>query len=164
MAESHTGRFLRVLALGISGVSAGGRRYNPRDPHWETASRWMTRTGTGGVGSWSRRCGAGLQGVSGHGRVDPGDDGAGRRCRNWHREALGAAGLAACGLAVAGCGGGASAEPAGIKGQVLAKTGDVPVGGGVGEVHDCGDQPVKGVFKASARSPRAGRRLARGAT
>ncbi|MFG1967063.1 Rieske (2Fe-2S) protein [Nonomuraea sp. NPDC049028] len=66
------------------------------------------------------------------------------------REALGAAGLAVCGLAVAGCGGGASAEPAGIKGQVLAKTADVPVGGGVlvEQYKIVVTQPAKGVFKA----------------
>lgn len=67
------------------------------------------------------------------------------------RAALGAAGLAACGLAVAGCGGGANAEPvAGIKGQVLAKTADVPVGGGivVQEYKIVVTQPAKGVFKA----------------
>lgn len=68
------------------------------------------------------------------------------------REALGAAGVAACGLALAGCGAGdAEAKPvAGIKGQVIAKTADVPVGGGtvVRKWKIVVTQPSKGVYKA----------------
>ncbi|WP_246609611.1 Rieske (2Fe-2S) protein [Nonomuraea rhizosphaerae] len=67
------------------------------------------------------------------------------------REALGAAGVAACGLALAGCSGGAKAEPVqSIKGKVLAKTADVPVGGGivVQQYKIVVTQPAKGVFKA----------------
>lgn len=68
------------------------------------------------------------------------------------REMLGVAGVAACGLALAGCGAGdAKAQPAsGIKGKVLAKTADVPVGGGtiVQEWRIVITQPTKGVYKA----------------
>jgi len=68
------------------------------------------------------------------------------------REALGAAGVAACGVALAGCGGGdASARQApGIKGQVIAKTADVPVGGGtvVKKWKIVVTQPAAGVYKA----------------
>ncbi|MEU0571126.1 Rieske 2Fe-2S domain-containing protein [Nonomuraea sp. NPDC005983] len=69
------------------------------------------------------------------------------------REALGAAGVAACGLALAGCGasgeGQAAAVP-GIKGQVIAKTADVPVGGGVvvQKWKIVVTQPTEGVYKA----------------
>ena len=80
------------------------------------------------------------------------------------REALGAAGIAACGLALAGCGtGDAAAEPVvkGIKGQVIAKTADVPVGGGtvVREWKIVVTQPSEGVYKAySAACPHRGLR------
>ncbi|GGP08830.1 Rieske (2Fe-2S) protein [Nonomuraea glycinis] len=78
------------------------------------------------------------------------------------REALGAAGIAACGLALAGCGtGDAAAEPAakGIKGQVIAKTADVPVGGGtvVRKWKIVVTQPSEGVYKAySSACPHRG--------
>ncbi|MEV4398015.1 Rieske (2Fe-2S) protein [Nonomuraea sp. NPDC049607] len=68
------------------------------------------------------------------------------------REMLGVAGVAACGLALAGCGAGdAKAQPvSAIKGKVLAKTADVPVGGGtlVEEWRIVITQPAKGVYKA----------------
>jgi Rieske Fe-S protein len=52
---------------------------------------------------------------------------------------------------VAGCGANAKADPVpGIKGQELAKTADVPVGGGVvvDKYKIVVTQPAKGVFKA----------------
>ncbi|WP_236004717.1 Rieske (2Fe-2S) protein [Nonomuraea antri] len=68
------------------------------------------------------------------------------------RELLGATGVAACGLALTACGsGGAKAQPVkSIKGKVLAKTADVPVGGGkiVEEWKIVVTQPAEGVFKA----------------
>ncbi|MFG1710235.1 Rieske (2Fe-2S) protein [Nonomuraea sp. M3C6] len=66
------------------------------------------------------------------------------------REMLGVAGVAACGLALAGCGtGGAKAQPS-IKGKVIAKTADVPVGGGtlVEDLNVVVTQPTQGVYKA----------------
>ncbi|MBB6348504.1 Rieske (2Fe-2S) protein [Nonomuraea muscovyensis] len=77
------------------------------------------------------------------------------------REALGAAGIAACGLALAGCGSGgqdASRVP-GIKGKVIARTADVPVGGGkvVDQWKIVVTQPSEGVYKAfSAICPHRG--------
>ncbi|GGO76064.1 Rieske iron-sulfur protein [Nonomuraea cavernae] len=77
------------------------------------------------------------------------------------RQALGVAGVAACGLALAGCGADA-AEPEraqGIKGQVIAKTADVPVGGGtvVDRWRIVVTQPTEGVYKAfSAVCPHRG--------
>ncbi|MBF8189554.1 Rieske (2Fe-2S) protein [Nonomuraea sp. K274] len=70
-------------------------------------------------------------------------DGVGRR------EALGAAGIAACGLALAGCGASETKAP-GIKGKVIAKTADVPVGGGllVEDMKVVVTQPAQGVYKA----------------
>ncbi|WP_336208968.1 Rieske (2Fe-2S) protein [Nonomuraea sp. LPB2021202275-12-8] len=77
------------------------------------------------------------------------------------REVLGAAGVAACGLAVAGCGtGDAEAKQVpGIKGQVIAKTAEVPVGGGtvVRKWKIVVTQPTAGVYKAfSALCPHRG--------
>ncbi|MEV0587681.1 Rieske (2Fe-2S) protein [Nonomuraea sp. NPDC050310] len=77
------------------------------------------------------------------------------------REVLGAAGVAACGLALAGCGGDARATgPApGIKGKVIAKTADVPVGGGmvIQKWKIVITQPSAGVYKAfSAACPHKG--------
>jgi Rieske Fe-S protein len=78
------------------------------------------------------------------------------------RRALGAVG-AACGVAALGaCGANAPATPAvppGIKGKVIAQTGDIPVGGG--KVFDewkvVVTQPSAGVFKAfTATCPHAG--------
>ncbi|MET8866342.1 Rieske (2Fe-2S) protein [Nonomuraea sp. NPDC004580] len=67
------------------------------------------------------------------------------------REMLGAAGVAACGLAaLTACGsGGAQAQPS-LKGKVLAKTADVPVGGGklIEDLKVVVTQPEPGVFKA----------------
>ncbi|WP_240506284.1 Rieske (2Fe-2S) protein [Thermoactinospora rubra] len=77
------------------------------------------------------------------------------------REMLGAAGVAACGLAAAGCSGGAQAGgPApGIKGKVIAKTSEVPVGGGkiIQKWKIVVTQPTAGVYKAfSAACPHKG--------
>ncbi|MGW0803682.1 Rieske (2Fe-2S) protein [Nonomuraea sp. NPDC002799] len=66
------------------------------------------------------------------------------------REMLGTAGVAACGLALTGCGAGdAKAQPS-LKGKVIAKTADVPVGGGklIEDLRVVVTQPVQGVFKA----------------
>nr|SBO98234.1 iron sulphur protein [Nonomuraea gerenzanensis] len=63
---------------------------------------------------------------------------------------LGATGVAACGLALSACGsGGAEAKP-NLKGRVLAKTADVPVGGGklIEDLRVVVTQPTQGVFKA----------------
>ncbi|MGW2147860.1 Rieske (2Fe-2S) protein [Nonomuraea bangladeshensis] len=63
------------------------------------------------------------------------------------REVLG---VAACGVALAACGtGGAQARPS-LKGQVIAKTADVPVGGGklIGDLKLVVTQPQQGVYKA----------------
>ncbi|WP_235994553.1 Rieske (2Fe-2S) protein [Nonomuraea montanisoli] len=89
----------------------------------------------------------------------PGDARGGRMVGR--REALGVAGAAVCGLAVAGCGvGGQETAPVqSIKGQVLAKTADVPVGGGtlVEQWKIMITQPAEGVFKAfSAVCPHRG--------
>ncbi|HEX4812151.1 MAG TPA: Rieske (2Fe-2S) protein [Nonomuraea sp.] len=64
------------------------------------------------------------------------------------REALGVAGLAACGLALAGCGD-AKAQP-NLKGKVIAKVADVPVGGGkvIEDLNIVVTQPAQGVYKA----------------
>ncbi|WP_049564254.1 Rieske (2Fe-2S) protein [Nonomuraea sp. SBT364] len=77
------------------------------------------------------------------------------------REALGTAGAMACGLALAGCGNsGAEARPVlGVKGQVITRTADVPVGGGtvVSKWKIVVTQPSEGVFKAfSAACPHRG--------
>jgi Rieske Fe-S protein len=72
------------------------------------------------------------------------DNGPGRR------EMLGAVGVAACGLALTACGaGGAQAKPS-LKGKVLAKTADVPVGGGklIEDMKVVVTQPAQGVYKA----------------
>ncbi|WP_245765511.1 Rieske (2Fe-2S) protein [Nonomuraea jiangxiensis] len=67
------------------------------------------------------------------------------------RELLGAAaGVAVCGVALAGCGtGDAKAQP-NIKGKVIAKVADVPVGGGklVKDLNVIVTQPTQGVYKA----------------
>lgn len=66
------------------------------------------------------------------------------------REMLGVAGVAACGLALTACGtGGAEAKPS-LKGKVLAKTADVPVGGGklIEDLKVVVTQPTQGVYKA----------------
>ena len=81
------------------------------------------------------------------------DNGLGRR------EVLGVAGVAACGLALTACGeSGAEAKP-GLKGRVLAKTADVPVGGGklIEDLKIVLTQPSAGVYKAfSAVCPHKG--------
>ncbi|GAA0920264.1 Rieske (2Fe-2S) protein [Nonomuraea longicatena] len=67
------------------------------------------------------------------------------------RQVLGAAGVAACGLALAGCGTGEAAAPGtGAKGQVLVKAAEVPVGGGkiVKRWKLVVTQPSAGVYKA----------------
>ncbi|MGW4966445.1 Rieske (2Fe-2S) protein [Nonomuraea sp. NPDC004186] len=66
------------------------------------------------------------------------------------RKVLGAAGVAACALALAGCGGGdAKAQPS-LKGKVIAKVADVPVGGGkvIEDLQVVVTQPTQGVFMA----------------
>ncbi|MEU6713258.1 Rieske (2Fe-2S) protein [Nonomuraea sp. NPDC046802] len=66
------------------------------------------------------------------------------------REMLGAAGVAACGLTLARCGSGdAKAQPS-LKGKVIAKTADVPVGGGklIEDLRVVVTQPTQGVFMA----------------
>ncbi|SEH00597.1 Ferredoxin subunit of nitrite reductase or a ring-hydroxylating dioxygenase [Nonomuraea solani] len=75
------------------------------------------------------------------------------------REVLGAAGVAACGLALTACGtGGAESRPS-LKGKVLAKTADVPVGGGalIEDLKVVVTQPSEGVYMAfSARCTHKG--------
>ncbi|MFI6485439.1 Rieske (2Fe-2S) protein [Nonomuraea sp. NPDC050663] len=75
------------------------------------------------------------------------------------REVLGAAGAAVCGVALSGCGGNAKPNVAGIKGKVIAKTADVPVGGGalIAKWKIVITQPTAGVYKAfSAACPHKG--------
>ncbi|TMR94701.1 Rieske (2Fe-2S) protein [Nonomuraea basaltis] len=63
---------------------------------------------------------------------------------------LGAAGVAACGLALAGCGTGDAQTQPSLKGKVIAKTADVPVGGGkvIEDLKIVVTQPAQGVYKA----------------
>ncbi|MEU7000711.1 Rieske (2Fe-2S) protein [Nonomuraea sp. NPDC046570] len=74
------------------------------------------------------------------------------------REALGVAGVAVCGVALAGCGGeqgaGKAVVPPGIKGKVIAGTADIPVGGGkvIHEWKIVVTQPTSGVYKAFTAS------------
>lgn len=72
------------------------------------------------------------------------------------REVLGAAGVAVCGVALAGCSSGGDAAPGvtGIKGKVIAKTSEVPVGGGkvLQKWRIVITQPTEGVFKAFSSS------------
>ncbi|GAA4524234.1 MULTISPECIES: Rieske (2Fe-2S) protein [Nonomuraea] len=71
------------------------------------------------------------------------------------RQALGAAGVAACGVSLAACGGEAeNRQVPGIKGKVIAKTADVPVGGGtvVKKYKIVVTQPSEGVYKAYGAS------------
>lgn len=77
------------------------------------------------------------------------------------REVLGAAGVAVCGVALAGCSSQGDEVPstAGIKGKVIAKTAEVPVGGGkvIQKWRIVITQPTAGVFKAfSAACPHKG--------
>lgn len=76
------------------------------------------------------------------------------------RRALKAAGAAACGVAaLAACGDGTPQQVPGIKGKEIAKTADVPVGGGtvVKQYKIVVTQPSEGVFKAySASCPHRG--------
>ncbi|MGI5289420.1 Rieske (2Fe-2S) protein [Nonomuraea polychroma] len=74
------------------------------------------------------------------------------------REMLGAAGVAVCGLALAGCDSDSKAQES-IKGKVIAKTADVPVGGGklIQDLKVVVTQPTQGVYKAySAICPHKG--------
>ncbi|HLU74081.1 MAG TPA: Rieske (2Fe-2S) protein [Nonomuraea sp.] len=66
------------------------------------------------------------------------------------RQALGVAGVAACGVALAACGESGPRQAPGIKGKEIAKTADVPVGGGtvVKKYRIVVAQPSEGVFKA----------------
>ncbi|MFG1946685.1 Rieske (2Fe-2S) protein [Nonomuraea sp. NPDC048826] len=73
------------------------------------------------------------------------------------RRVLGAAGVAACGVAaLAACGGEAAGDRKvpGIQGKVIAKTADVPVGGGtvVKKYKMVVTQPSEGVYKAFGAS------------
>lgn len=75
------------------------------------------------------------------------------------REVLGAAGAAVCGVTLAGCAGNAKPNAASIKGKVIAKTADVPVGGGtlLAKWKIVITQPTAGVYKAfSAACPHKG--------
>ncbi|MCG5215074.1 Rieske (2Fe-2S) protein [Streptosporangium sp. KLBMP 9127] len=78
------------------------------------------------------------------------------------RRVLGVAGVAACGVALTACGAGEPGVPAvppGIKGKVIAKTADVPVGGGtvIDKWKVVITQPSAGVFKAfTANCPHKG--------
>ncbi|WP_344865289.1 Rieske (2Fe-2S) protein [Planomonospora alba] len=77
------------------------------------------------------------------------------------RQLIGAAGVAACGAALAGCAGeaGPAVVPPGVKGKVVAKVADVPVGGGtvLAKWKIVIAQPSAGVFKAfSASCPHRG--------
>ncbi|MCC5575989.1 MULTISPECIES: Rieske (2Fe-2S) protein [Microtetraspora] len=78
------------------------------------------------------------------------------------RQVLGTAGAAACGVALAGCGAGVPPEPVvppGIKGKVIAKVAEVPVGGGtvIKDWKIILTQPSEGVFKAfTANCPHKG--------
>ncbi|MEV5557682.1 Rieske (2Fe-2S) protein [Nonomuraea wenchangensis] len=66
------------------------------------------------------------------------------------REVLGVAGVAVCGVALAACGTGDAKSRPSLKGQVIAKTADVPVGGGklLGDLKLVVTQPQQGVYKA----------------
>ncbi|MEV0386086.1 Rieske (2Fe-2S) protein [Nonomuraea sp. NPDC050643] len=67
------------------------------------------------------------------------------------REVLG---VAACGMALAACGtGGAESRPS-LKGKVIAKAADVPVGGGtlIEDLKVVVTQPTEGVYKAFSAS------------
>ncbi|MGN9840538.1 Rieske (2Fe-2S) protein [Nonomuraea sp. H19] len=66
------------------------------------------------------------------------------------REMLGAAGVAACGLALAGCSVEDTKAQQSLKGKVIAKTADVPVGGGmvIEDLKIVLTQPAQGVYKA----------------
>jgi nitrite reductase/ring-hydroxylating ferredoxin subunit len=77
------------------------------------------------------------------------------------RQVLGAAGAAACGAALTGCAGGPvnAVVPPGIKGKVIARVADIPVGGGklMNDWKILITQPSAGVFKAfTARCPHKG--------
>ncbi|WP_449061268.1 Rieske (2Fe-2S) protein [Planomonospora algeriensis] len=78
------------------------------------------------------------------------------------RQVIGAAGAVACGAALAGCAAGPpgpAVVPPGVKGQVVAKVADVPVGGGMvlTKWKIVIAQPTAGVFKAfSASCPHRG--------
>ncbi|GAA2863003.1 Rieske (2Fe-2S) protein [Streptosporangium fragile] len=73
------------------------------------------------------------------------------------RHVIGAAGVAACGAVLTGCGSGEPAPaivPPGIKGKVIAQTADIPVGGGkvITKWKIVITQPTSGVFKAFTAS------------
>lgn len=89
-----------------------------------------------------------------------------RRSMPTRRQVLGTAGAAVCGTvcgaALTACGDAGSAAPVvppGIKGQVIARQADVPVGGGkvIDKWKILITQPTAGVFKAfTARCPHRG--------
>ncbi|MER6829726.1 Rieske (2Fe-2S) protein [Streptosporangium sp. NPDC000563] len=73
------------------------------------------------------------------------------------RQVIAAAGAVACGAALAGCASGESAAaivPPGIKGKVIARTADIPVGGGkvITKWKIVITQPASGVFRAFTAS------------
>ncbi|MGJ6965559.1 Rieske (2Fe-2S) protein [Streptosporangium sp. G11] len=72
------------------------------------------------------------------------------------RRVIAAAGAVACGAALAGCGGESAAAivPPGIKGKVIARTADIPVGGGkvITKWKIVITQPTSGVFRAFTAS------------
>ncbi|MER6177888.1 Rieske (2Fe-2S) protein [Streptosporangium sp. NPDC001681] len=73
------------------------------------------------------------------------------------RQVIAAAGAVACGAALAGCGSGepaAAIVPPGIKGKVIARTADIPVGGGkvITKWKIVITQPTSGVFRAFTAS------------
>ncbi|MFG2075041.1 Rieske [2Fe-2S] domain-containing protein [Nonomuraea maritima] len=75
------------------------------------------------------------------------------------REVLGTAGVAACGLALTACGAEEATSTPNLKGKVIARTVDVPVGGGTlnTDLQVVVTQPSQGVYKAfSARCTHKG--------
>ncbi|GAA0834820.1 Rieske (2Fe-2S) protein [Streptosporangium amethystogenes subsp. fukuiense] len=72
------------------------------------------------------------------------------------RQVIAAAGAVACGAALAGCGSGepAAIVPPGIKGKVIARTADIPVGGGkvITKWKIVITQPTSGLFRAFTAS------------
>jgi nitrite reductase/ring-hydroxylating ferredoxin subunit len=73
------------------------------------------------------------------------------------RQVIAAAGAVACGAVLAGCGSGepaAAIVPPGIKGKVIARTADIPVGGGkvITKWKIVITQPTSGVFRAFTAS------------
>ncbi|MEV8637823.1 Rieske (2Fe-2S) protein [Streptosporangium sp. NPDC051023] len=78
------------------------------------------------------------------------------------RHVIGAAAVMACGAALTGCAAGEPGPaivPPGVKGKVIARTAEIPVGGGkvIGKWKIVITQPAAGVFKAfTATCPHRG--------